>query len=247
MFTLSTADRPYRMFVENMRDGAATVSSNGLILYANRRLGGAAVVLDGDDRRGAADALHRRPPSPGSPGRRPAQSSSTSPTRTAPVRVLVGSSLLEVDGDHLTCLTFTDLTAQKAQDREIARLSQAQAARLAELQAAQAALTEQATHDALTGLPNRALLVDRIEQALAASKRSRQCTAVLFVDLDRFKQVNDTRGHAAGDKLLQRVAERLRRRAPADGHRRRASAATSSSCSRRRSTATSTPRTSARA
>jgi diguanylate cyclase (GGDEF)-like protein len=78
-----------------------------------------------------------------------------------------------------------------------------------ELQAVQAALTEQVTHDALTSLPNRTLLVDRIEQALAVSKRTRRCTAVFFVDLDAFKQVNDTRGHAAGDVVLQRVAERL--------------------------------------
>ena len=204
MFTLSTADRPYRMFVEHMRDGAATVSSNGLILYANRRLG----ELLSCSTETIVGAPLTRFMSGADPGRLERRARPFRRGRQ-PVPVLVGSSLLEVDGDQLTCLTFTDLTAQKAQEREIARLSQAQAARLAELQAAQAALTEQVTHDALTGLPNRALIVDRIEQALAASKRSRQCTAVLFVDLDIFKHVNDTRGHAAGDTLLQRVAERL--------------------------------------
>ncbi|MCU1362125.1 MAG: putative signaling protein, partial [Ilumatobacteraceae bacterium] len=102
-----------------------------------------------------------------------------------------------------------DLTAQRAQDNEIARLSLAQAERLAELHEAQAALIKQATHDALTGLPNRALLVDRITQALSHSKRSAMCTAVVFIDLDRFKHINDTQGHAAGDTLLRRVAEEL--------------------------------------
>ncbi len=204
VFTLSTADRPYRMFVENMQDGAMTVSSSGLILYANRRLGELLSC--------STDTVVGAPLTRFMPGGIPAGSSGESELADAdgqPVPVLVGSSLLDVDGDELTCLTFTDLTAQKAQESEIARLSWAQAARLDELQAAQSALTEQVTHDALTGLPNRALVVDRIDQALAVSKRSRQCTAVLFVDLDFFKHVNDTRGHAAGDTVLQRVAERL--------------------------------------
>ena len=60
VFTLSTADRPYRMFVENMRDGAATLSSSGLILYANRRLGGAAGVPERDDRGVAAGDVRGR-------------------------------------------------------------------------------------------------------------------------------------------------------------------------------------------
>jgi diguanylate cyclase (GGDEF)-like protein len=80
---------------------------------------------------------------------------------------------------------------------------------LTDLQDAQAALIEQATHDSLTGLPNRGLLVDRINQALFQAGRSRRCTGVLFIDLDGFKEINDTQGHAAGDVTLQRVARRL--------------------------------------
>jgi diguanylate cyclase (GGDEF)-like protein/PAS domain S-box-containing protein len=66
-----------------------------------------------------------------------------------------------------------------------------------------------AHHDGLTGLPNRTLLHDRLEQSLALAKRGQHRVAVMFLDLDRFKNVNDTLGHAVGDDLLKHVAERL--------------------------------------
>lgn len=73
-------------------------------------------------------------------------------------------------------------------------------------------VTHQAFHDALTGLPNRLLFQDRLNQALGQAKRNRTRTpAVMFLDLDRFKQINDTFGHDAGDMLLKEVANRLRR------------------------------------
>ena len=67
----------------------------------------------------------------------------------------------------------------------------------------------QALHDALTGLPNRSLLQDRLEQAIRAAGRDGRAAAVLLIDLDGFKQVNDTLGHAHGDGVLQRVAAQL--------------------------------------
>jgi diguanylate cyclase (GGDEF)-like protein/PAS domain S-box-containing protein len=71
-------------------------------------------------------------------------------------------------------------------------------------------LAHLAQFDALTGLPNRSLFQDRLVQAMATAKRNGWSMAVLFIDLDRFKLVNDTLGHAAGDKVLTEAADRLR-------------------------------------
>ncbi|MGQ0444690.1 MAG: putative bifunctional diguanylate cyclase/phosphodiesterase, partial [Beijerinckiaceae bacterium] len=75
---------------------------------------------------------------------------------------------------------------------------------------AEARIAHMAHHDALTGLPNRVLFHERLDEALLRGRRDGETLAVLFLDLDRFKNVNDTLGHAAGDKLLVAVAERLR-------------------------------------
>jgi diguanylate cyclase (GGDEF)-like protein len=72
-------------------------------------------------------------------------------------------------------------------------------------------LAYQATHDPLTGLPNRAMFAERLEQALDLARPEQAPVAVIFVDLDDFKDVNDQYGHATGDRVLRAIAYRLRR------------------------------------
>ena len=78
-----------------------------------------------------------------------------------------------------------------------------------ELKRAESRLQHEAYHDSLTGLPNRALFDERLERAITRAKRSQQSVAVFFCDLDRFKLVNDSLGHAAGDALLVEVSRRM--------------------------------------
>ena len=73
----------------------------------------------------------------------------------------------------------------------------------------EALLSHQASHDGLSNLPNRTLFNDRVSQAMAAARRNRKSLALLYLDLDGFKQINDSLGHLIGDRLLQSVARRL--------------------------------------
>lgn len=84
-----------------------------------------------------------------------------------------------------------------------------QLGRLIERTRAQERIAHQATHDALTGLPNRVLFQDRLSHALTRRRHAKTSIAVCFIDLDRFKSVNDTFGHGVGDELLGQAAERL--------------------------------------
>jgi diguanylate cyclase (GGDEF)-like protein len=94
--------------------------------------------------------------------------------------------------------------------RQVETLEQAVTARTEGLETANKQLRHLATHDALTGLPNRVLMDDRISQSIALADSQGQSFAVMLLDLDRFKSVNDSLGHRAGDELLKEVAQRLK-------------------------------------
>ena len=117
------------------------------------------------------------------------------------------------DADQEWIWSYDDVTAEREADARVKSalesLERAVTDRTTELEEAKARAQHLADHDALTGLPNRRLLEDRLTQALAMSQRNREHTAVMFVDLDRFKTINDSLGHGVGDLLLKEVSQRL--------------------------------------
>jgi diguanylate cyclase (GGDEF)-like protein/PAS domain S-box-containing protein len=106
-------------------------------------------------------------------------------------------------------LDLYDAAAMSPSERELMQFAASQAAAAIERFALQAELAHAARYDELTGLPNRRLFHDRIQSAFARCRRGHSGGALLFIDLDDFKGVNDRHGHAVGDQLLQTVAQRI--------------------------------------
>jgi len=103
----------------------------------------------------------------------------------------------------------TTMDAFMTSNQRMASLLQEKEALVTDLQYSEAQIRQLAYYDSLTELPNRRLLLDRLGQALNQARRHHRSMAVMFMDLDRFKEINDTLGHDAGDKLLVEVARRM--------------------------------------
>jgi diguanylate cyclase (GGDEF)-like protein/PAS domain S-box-containing protein len=159
-------------------------------------------LIHPDDLPGTLDSMHAH-----LSGTMPAYEAEYRARHTAGHWVWMGNrgKVVQVDqvGKPLRMVgTLMDISKRKLVESELL-------ATQAKLQATLKEIEHLAFHDALTGLPNRRIFSDRIETALAASQRNQTHGALLFLDLDKFKDLNDTYGHDAGDLMLQEVAQRL--------------------------------------
>ena len=131
---------------------------------------------------------------------------------TFPLEVAI-SKMIVNEQTHYIYVTH-DITARKDAESELKQLHNELERRViirtSELAAANEELEHQALHDSLTDLPNRVLLLDRLNQSILTNQRNDSKLALFMIDLDRFKEINDTLGHHYGDIILQQVANRMR-------------------------------------
>jgi diguanylate cyclase (GGDEF)-like protein/PAS domain S-box-containing protein len=197
------SERLYRSVVDSSPDGIALRDLQGTILTANHQLAALLGYDRAEDIRGKTLMEHLRPFEIEEEGEEIVEPAGAedAPQRnarylmvrrdgsTGPVEIS-SATIFDDDGTPIaTTSTIRDIT-------ERTRLEEH--------------LRFQALHDSLTGLPNRTLLFDRLEQSIRSARRGEQTVALLLLDLDLFKEVNDTLGHEAGDVVLREVASRLR-------------------------------------
>lgn len=146
-----------------------------------------------------------------------------SPTDEFLHRLLEVVDRIAAEGDFSAMDSLLSMTAAHSQSPVLTALAESFARMVVKLEAREYELEctiddlkaakielEKANYDALTGLPNRVIVKDRLQQSLQQARKHRHLLAVMFLDLDKFKWVNDNLGHAAGDELLQQVAVRCR-------------------------------------
>jgi diguanylate cyclase (GGDEF)-like protein/PAS domain S-box-containing protein len=195
---LQESERRFRELFHRSPAGTVVIDDAGIVLEANDAMG----TLIGRTRENllglAYDSLVHPDERADVAARREVMASDGT------VAAQVDRRLLHADGSIRW--VQVQITRIRERDRAVTLLAfeDVTAARAAREQLKHAAL-----HDSLTGLPNRRLLADRLERAVSRSRRTGCLTAVLFLDLDRVKSVNDSHGHAAGDALLCAIGERL--------------------------------------
>jgi diguanylate cyclase (GGDEF)-like protein/PAS domain S-box-containing protein len=195
---LEEAQARFAALVEQSSDAIAVTDAKGILLYASpalaRLAGSEAVTGVGEDLRQLIPSDHR-----------------------ARIDRLMASLAVDADVTTFECplrpasgsMRHVEVTASNRLGDPAVKGIVINLRDVTERVEAAAHLAHQAMHDTLTDLPNRALLLDRLDQALARAARSGRACALMFVDLDHFKQINDVHGHAAGDQILVTVAARL--------------------------------------
>nr|WP_256434964.1 EAL domain-containing protein [Deinococcus sp. JMULE3] len=194
---LLDAQEAYRVTLDGITDAVLRVDPAGRVTFQNTAaldtfgdlLGGALGLLDLPDADG--QRLVTRALQSGEVQRTPADRAALLDLPGGPREVAVTVSPLRGADGRVTgaVMVVRDVTESRALTRQMSHLAQ---------------------HDALTDLPNRVLLLDRVRQATAYYQRQESGFALMFLDLDHFKDINDTLGHSTGDELLRQVAGRLR-------------------------------------
>ena len=189
-----------REIIDSVPDPVMVIGNDYRILLANQAARASVPVLANDAR--CYQVSHQRDtPCDGAEHPCPLQ------------RVRAGETVVNVIHEHFDAagaVRLVELTATPLRNPDGAIIGIVEGARdITERKLAEEQIRQLAYYDTLTGLPNRRLLFDRLNHAIAQAKRHHRAMAVMFIDLDRFKQINDTLGHATGDAMLKQIAQRL--------------------------------------